>query len=128
MNRVNYKKLPLSKLIEYTQDLDMKATAELIKRSQKGIYTFFLHLCPQNESVSDLTQETLIKIVKNIRKLKDIEHFGSWSHKIAVNVFYDSMRRNNRHLKTVDCDCDDLVNNIIDKKLEPAESYQSKEL
>lgn len=127
MNRVNYKKLPMIELIEYTQNLDMKATAELIKRSQKGIYTFFAHLCPVHESVSDLTQETLIKIVKNIRKLKDSEHFGSWSHKIAINIFYDSIRRQNRCLRTIDSDCED-VKNVIDNKMLPCENCQSKEL
>lgn len=127
MNRINYRKLSMNELIEYTQERDIKATAELIKRTQRGIYTFYAHLCPQHESVSDLTQEALIRIVKSIRNLKDSNHFNSWSHKIAINIFYDSLRKHNRCLKTVDCDFEELKN-VEDKHSEPCECCQSKEI
>lgn len=127
MNKINYKKLDLNTLIQYTRESDMKATAEFVKRIQKDIYTFFCHLCPPDDSVADLTQETLIKIVKNIDKLKNINHFKSWSNKIAVNVFYDSLRRHKRDDKYLEYDSEELPI-IEDKKNKPSESCQCKEL
>ena len=85
MNRCNYKKCDLNTLILYVQKSDIKATAEFIKRIQKDLYTFFCHLCPPKDSVSDLTQETLIKIIKNINSLKNINQFKNWSNRIAIN-------------------------------------------
>lgn len=127
MNKINYKKMDLNSLIKYTQESDMKATAEFIKRIQKDIYTFFCHLCPPEDTVADLTQETLIKIVKNIDKLKDIKNFKRWSNKIAINVFYDSLRRHRKNDKYVDYDEKELIT-IEDHKNKPPETCQCREL
>ena len=127
MSKLNYKKLPIHDLILYTQKSDLKATAELIKRIQKDIYTFFCHLCPPNDSISDLTQETLIKIVQNIDKLKNIEHFKKWSNRIAINVFYDALRKHKKVIDIVDTDNLDL-SFIPDNKGKPVDNYHCKEL
>lgn len=127
MTRINYKKMSIEDLILYTQKSDLKATAELIKRIQKDIYTFFCHLCPPENMVADLTQETLIKIVKNINKLQDIKNFKSWSNKIAVNMFYDALRKHSRREKHIEKEEKDL-SFIEDTKCKPSEKCQSKEL
>lgn len=127
MNRCNYKKCDLPTLISYVQNSDIKATAELIKRIQKDIYTFFCHLCPPNDSVSDLTQETLIKIIKSIHSLKNINQFKNWSNRIAINVFYDSMRKNKRTESLIEFK-PELFDFIEDNKNKPHETCQCKEL
>lgn len=127
MSKLNYKKLSLSDLILYTKQSDLKATAELIKRIQKDIYTFFCHLCPPNDSISDLTQETLIKIIQNIDKLKNIEQFKKWTNRIAINVFYDALRKYHRNSNILDNENQELLN-IPDNKNLPVENYHCKEL
>ena len=127
MTRINYRKTSIEDLILCTQQSDFKATAELIKRIQKDIYTFFCHLCPPDNMVADLTQETLIKIVKNIKKLKDIKYFKNWCNRIAINVFYDALRKNDRREKYLEPNEQDL-SCIEDKKCKPADTCQSKEL
>lgn len=127
MTRINYKKLPISELILYTQKADMKATAELIKRIQKDIFTFFCHLCPPNDSVADLTQETLIKIVRNINKLQNIKQFKNWANKIAINIFYDALRKHKKNDNIIEHDEQEL-NLVEDKASKPTEACQSREL
>lgn len=127
MNKLNYKKLSLSDLILYTQQSDLKATAEFIRRIQKDIYTFFSYLCPPEDSVSDLTQEALIKIVTNINKLKNIEQFRKWSNRIAINVFYDALRKYKKDLNIIESDNLDL-SIIPDNKGKPVDNYRCKEL
>ena len=127
MNKINYKKLDISDLILRTQESDLKAVAELIRRIQKDIYTFFCHLCPPKNSVADLTQETLIKIIKNIDKLKNIHQFKNWCNRIAINVFYDSLRKHRKEDKIIEYDIQD-IKDIEDNKNKPSETYQCREL
>ncbi len=127
MSKINYKKLPITDLILYTQKADLKATAELIRRIQKDIFTFFCHLCPPNDTVADLTQETLIKIIQNINKLQNINQFKSWANKIAINVFYDALRKHNKNNKIIEYEKFDF-SDFIDYKNKPADNYHCKEL
>lgn len=127
MTRINYKKMPIEDLILNTQQSDLKATAELVKRIQKDIYTLFCHLCPPNNMVADLTQETLIKIVKNLNKLQNLKNFKSWSNKIAINTFYDALRKYSRQEKHLETEEQDL-SLIEDTHCKPSETCQSKEL
>jgi len=127
MTRINYKKKSIEDLIKLAKDSDMKATAEFIKRIQKDIYTFFCHLCPPENIVADLTQETLIKIIKNINKLQNIKQFKNWSNRIAINVFYDALRKYNRKEKMFDSEDNDL-SCIEDEKCKPHEKCQAKEI
>lgn len=127
MNKINYKKLTIEELITHTKSSDLKATAELIKRIQKDIYTFFCHLCPPNDMVSDLTQETLIKIIKNIDKLQNNKQFKNWTNKIAINVFYDALRKHHKQERVFDNEENDILS-IEDYKKKPAELYHCKEL
>ena len=93
MVKANYKKIPQYLLIEMAQNDDFKALEELIKRIQKEIFAIFSHLCSKRELVADLTQETLVKIAKNINNLKDISCFKTWTNRIALNIFYDEIRK-----------------------------------
>ncbi len=127
MARINYKKLPIKDLILYTKNSDMKATAELIRRIQKEVFTFFCHLCPPNDMVADLTQETLIKIVRNINKLQNVKYFKNWANKIAINVFYDALRKHKKNSQILEQD-DSELNFIEDTKSMPIETCQSREL
>lgn len=127
MSKLNYKKLSIFDLVLYTQKADLKATAELIKRIQKDIFTLFCHLCPPNDRIADLTQETLIKVVKNINKLQNIKQFKNWTNKIAINVFYDDLRKQKKNHEILKNDQNDL-NKIEDIKNKPVEYYHCKEL
>lgn len=127
MVRINYKKIGFEDLIILVKASDVCATSEFIKRIQKEIFTFFRYLCPPNDVVSDLTQEALIKIVKNIEKLHNIKSYKSWSNRIAVNIFYDYLRRNKIKAENIESD-EVVINNLVDSKAKPIEKCQNNEL
>lgn len=110
------------------QDNDLKALEELIRRIQKEIFGIFIHLCKKREVVADLTQEALVKIAKNIPKLKDVSKFKTWSNKIAVNLFYDEIRKNNKHLENIDINEFENREEIKDDKIQPLEKCLASEL
>ena len=123
-------------LICYSQDDDYDALEELIRREQKNIYASFCYLGAQKESISDLTQEALLRMSKNIKNLKNPKLFKSWLGQIVSNLFYDELRKKQKSLNSVSIDSywlnedenDNCVLNICDNKLKPDEKTLGKEL
>lgn len=93
MNKLSYRKEDISALILLAQSGDIKALEELIRRVQRNIYVVFSHLTDKKDDISDLTQETLLKMAKALPSLKDIKSFKAWLNQITTNVFYDYTRK-----------------------------------
>ena len=132
-SKVQYKKMPLEELVVLSQQNDFKALEELIRRVQKNVYASFSYLAQEKESVSDLTQEALLRVAKNIQNLKNPKLFKSWLNQIITNLFYDELRKTQRKPDTVSLD--DEVENIPsikfqlpDKKCKPHEKCVTSEL
>ena len=94
MLKPSYKKGDIESLIILAQKNDIKALEELIKRVQKEVYTIFSHLMDKREDVSDLTQETLLKMAMSIKQLRDVKSFKPWLNQIVTNLYYDFARKN----------------------------------
>lgn len=101
LNRKHYKGLPTEELVLRAQNDDIEALEELIKRYQNMIYASFYYLSKECEDILDLTQDTLVKMSKNIKNLRDPKKFKSWLNQIITNIFYDHIRSKNRKLQTV---------------------------
>ena len=99
----HHKKLPREELILLAQRNDYHALEELIKREQKNIYASFYYLKADNEDISDLVQETLYRMAKNIKKLREPAKFQSWLNQIITNLFYDELRKKNKKLHLFGC-------------------------
>lgn len=132
-NKLQYKKMPLEELVVLSQQNDFKALEELIKREQKNVFAAFSYLSSTKENVSDLTQEALLRVAKNIHNLKNPKLFKSWLNQIVTNLFYDELRKNQRKAETVSLDDDTEESSpikfqLLDKKCKPHEKYISSEL
>ena len=99
-----YKHKNLDEIIILAQKDDFEAMEELIKRNQDSIYASFYYLSNECEDIMDLTQEALLKMAKNIKKLKDPTKFKAWLNQIVTRLFYDHIRSKNRKLKTIPID------------------------
>ena len=127
--KLQYKKIPIEELIVLAQQADFKALEELIRREQKNIYASFSYLCRNEQLASDLTQETLLKVTKNIQNLKNPKLFKNWLNQIITNLFYDTLRKKLRKPETVSLDCEtDIKQQLPDKKCKPAEKCITAEL
>ena len=132
-NKLQYKKMALEKLVVLAQQNDFKALEELIRREQKNVFAAFSYLCKKREEVSDLTQEALLRVAKNIQNLKNPKLFKSWLNQIITNLFYDELRKSQRKLDTVSLDDDSedyapIKFQLLDKKCKPHEKCISSEL
>jgi len=128
MAKTNYKKIPQYLLIEMAQKDNLQALEELLRRVQRDIFGIFSHICKKREIVSDLTQDTLVKIAKNITKLHDNKSFKSWSNRIALNIFYDFLKKDSKIQTSVSLEDDENVVQIKDNKEEPMEKCLASEL
>ena len=99
-----YKNKSITELVELAQQDDFDALEELIKRNQNSIYASFYYLSGDCEDILDLTQEALMKMAKNIKRLKEPVKFKAWLNQIVTRIFYDYIRGKNRKLKTVPID------------------------
>ena len=134
-SKLQYKKMSLEELVVLSQQNDLKALEELIKREQKNVFAAFSYLSDKRENISDLTQEALMRVAKNIVNLKNPKHFKSWLNTIITNLFYDELRKSARKPDTISIDEDDCENStfnllslIPDKKYKPPEKCISNEL
>ena len=132
-NKLQYKKMALEELVVLAQQNDFKALEELIRREQKNVFAAFSYLCKKREEVSDLTQEALLRVAKNIQNLKNPKLFKSWLNQIITNLFYDELTKSQRKLDTVSLDDDSedyapIKFQLLDKKCKPHEKCISSEL
>ncbi len=136
LSKKKYKDSNLFDLICLAQSSDYDALEELIKREQKNIYASFCYLGADKENISDLTQEALFRMSKNIKNLKNPKLFKSWLGQIITNLFYDELRKKQRIPDSVsiesywlnDDNNDNSILNICDNTLKPDEKTLGKEL
>ena len=122
-------------LVCCAQNDNYVALEELIRREQKNIFASFSYLGAAKENISDLTQEALFRMAKNIKNLKNPKLFKSWLGQIVSNLFYDDLRKKQRRPDSlsidsywINDDSDDYVLHICDNTLLPDEKTLGKEL
>ena len=123
---LQYKKLTETEIIELAQNNDFKALEELIRRNQKNVFATFSFLVKKRENIADLTQETLLRVAKNLNSLKNPKNFKSWLNQIINNLYYDEIRKNNKKPECISIDENPLP--IADLKCKPHEKCISSEL
>ncbi|MBO5947888.1 sigma-70 family RNA polymerase sigma factor [bacterium] len=128
----NYKKLELTTLVIMAQNDDLKALEEIIKRVQNNVYVTLCYLEDRVLEPIDLTQEVLIKMASNIKKLKNPNVFKSWLNQITMRVFYDAMRKkvNKPIMYSISHNNEESepVLDLPDKKKKPDEHILTSEL
>lgn len=69
------------------------ALTHLIERHQPFIYNIAWKMTGNTSDASDLTQETLIKIISNLGSFKQESAFQTWAYRIAKNHFLNSQKK-----------------------------------
>ncbi len=132
-NKLLYKKMTIEELVVLAQQDDFKAIEELIRKIQSDVYATLSYLLKSNDNLSDLTQEILLKIAKNIHSLKNPKCFKGWLNQIITNTYYNEIRKKKKVPKTVSIDytCEPLnfalKLEIPDKKTKPIDKCITSE-
>lgn len=132
-NKLLYKKMPQEELVVLAQQEDFKALEELIRRIQRDVFATLSYIVNNNNNLSDLTQEVLLKVAKNIQTLKNPKCFKGWLNLIITNTCYDELRKQKKSPETISIDytCEALNINlkidIPDNKSKPIEKCITSE-
>lgn len=104
-----------NELIELAKKGDIDALETVLKDTEKDVYSFLYYLSKDENELSDMVQEILLKVVKNIKNLKDPKHFKGWLNKIITRHYYDCMRKkekNKKKLKLIDEEPDEKFQDL----------------
>jgi RNA polymerase sigma-70 factor (ECF subfamily) len=109
-------------LVRRSQEEDVSAYDQLVRRYQERIYATIYHMTSNHEDANDLVQETFIKAYRALKSFKGDSSFYTWVYRIAVNktINFLKQRKNRVQMSLNDVDFNvendpDLVALISDK-------------
>lgn len=70
-----------------------EALAALLQANYRIVLGYFLKLTQDPELAKDLTQETMVRAIKNLRKYRGEGKFSSWLIAIGSNFYRDELRK-----------------------------------
>ena len=65
----------------------------LVLENQEKIYSLFRRMVDTHDEADDLTQETFIKVYKNLSKFRQESSLFTWIYRIAINTGLNYLRR-----------------------------------
>ena len=83
----------LKNLVMAAQAGEPDSVEKLFEASYQDVYYFILKTVKETELAEDLTQDTFLRILENLRELKAPEAFVSWSRQIAYRCCTDYFRK-----------------------------------
>jgi len=109
---------------------DDSAFSSIVDRYLSAVLNFTYRLCGSREDAEEITQETFLKVWKNLRKFKQTENFKTWLYTIARNTTIDKLRKRKDVLFSA-FDSDDggnfLEDTLPDNELLPDKIFEKEE-
>lgn len=65
---------------------------ELVNKYSKMVFQIAYQNCFMKSNAEDVTQEVIIKLWKNLKKLKNEEHLKAWLIRVTINTSIDANR------------------------------------
>ncbi|MBQ8636122.1 sigma-70 family RNA polymerase sigma factor [bacterium] len=117
-------------LIIKAKNGDKLALERLIKDEQSNIYATLFYLKKDSNDINDLAQDILIKLSKNISKLKNPSYFKTWLNQIILNSYYDYLRKQKKYSNEINLDniSSDISMEATDYNTNPQISLLNNEL
>ncbi|MED5373615.1 MAG: sigma-70 family RNA polymerase sigma factor [Myxococcota bacterium] len=78
------------------RDGDARARAWIVERYTPAVYRFCMRFLRNEEDARDVTQDTLIKVMRNLHRFDPKRRFSTWVFSIARNTAIDETRRRKR--------------------------------
>jgi RNA polymerase sigma factor, sigma-70 family len=95
-----------NKLIKRCQVGDKEAFQELISKYHPFVYKFLIKVTANEDVAEDITQETFLKIIKNIEKF-DVHgkaKFSTYTITVSKNCYIDYLRKEKKFLQDLAID------------------------
>jgi RNA polymerase sigma-70 factor (ECF subfamily) len=91
-------------LVRAAQQGDPAALEDLIAGSYRAAYTLALRLMGNPDDAAEATQEAYIRMVRGLKRFREVGAFPTWLFKIVSNVCLTEMRKRSRRDVPVEVD------------------------
>lgn len=85
-----------SLLVKRAKKRDLLAFEELVRIHQNRVYALCLQFSGSPDEAQDLAQEAFIRAYRALEGFRNEADFGTWLHRITVNVCLNHQRKNGR--------------------------------
>lgn len=89
-------------LVTKAQNGDTQAFEELVMIYQDRLYGLCYRLSGNHADAQDLAQETFVRAYRALRKFRQEADFGTYLHRIAINLWLSYRKRNHSELSLDD--------------------------
>ncbi len=83
-------------LVERSVKGDQKAFRQLVERYQRKVYAIAYGVVRNPDAALDVTQDTFVKVYRNLATFKGDSSFYTWIYRIVLNLCIDRKRRQAR--------------------------------
>lgn len=89
-------------LVRKAQSNDLHAFENLVGLYQNRVYNLCYHLTGNHDDAQDLAQEAFIRAYKALGNFRNEADFGTWLHRITLNVWLNIKRKNSHKVVSLD--------------------------
>lgn len=116
-------------LMKRCREGDMGAFELIVLRYKDAIFSFTYRFVMDYHRAQDISQETFIRVFRNVNRYKSRNSFKTWLYRIAVNLCKNELRYRNRH-KTLSLDdpAVDIESLSGSHYILPDKAYEKKEM
>jgi RNA polymerase sigma-70 factor, ECF subfamily len=83
-------------LVRRFLDGETSAFGTLVERHQTRVFNVCLRILGNREDAFDAAQETFVAALRKVGQFRGDAAFTTWLHRVAVNVCYDELRKQQR--------------------------------
>ena len=87
---------PDLRLLELCRQGDAQAFETLFRKYQTYVYNVGLGMLSNSEDAADVTQETFLRLHRNLDSFRGDASFSTWLYRVAVNLCITELRRKSR--------------------------------
>jgi RNA polymerase sigma-70 factor (ECF subfamily) len=88
-----------SELISRAREGNHAAFRQLAKEHMKKAYNVAFSYVGSHEEAEDVTQEALVRAFRGLQTFREEAGFGTWLHRIVVNLAMNRMKQNSRRAR-----------------------------
>ena len=87
---------PDLRLLERCRQGDARAFETLFRKYQTYVYNISLGMLANSEDAADVTQETFLRLHRNLDSFRGDSTFSTWLYRVAVNLCITEIRKRGR--------------------------------
>lgn len=117
-------------LVKRSQKGDARAFEQLVTMYQDRVYTLSYQLTGNHADAQDLAQEVFIKAYRALPGFRNEADFGTWLHRIAVNLSLNEKRKKKPEVSLdnpVQTEEGEMPRLVASDGESPEEAYENKE-